>query len=79
MDATIFDMSPNVAFGFRLLMADCAFRKNSEYADTGLEARTSDRFRNRQNIKSISKKPTGTKSFNYWYWLMTLKVSINMH
>lgn len=37
IEATIFDMSPNVALGFRVFMADCALRKNSEYADTGLK------------------------------------------
>lgn len=35
IEATIFDTSPNEAFGFCPLMAACVSRKKSAYADTG--------------------------------------------
>lgn len=37
IDATIFDTSPNDAFGFCPFIAACVSRKNNAYADTGLQ------------------------------------------
>lgn len=37
MEATIFDTSPKLAFGFCPLMAAWVSRKNRAYADTGLK------------------------------------------
>lgn len=37
MDATIFDTSPKLAFGFCPLMAAWVSRKKRAYADTGLK------------------------------------------
>lgn len=37
IDATIFDTSPKLAFGFCPFIAACVSLKNSAYADTGLK------------------------------------------